>query len=84
MTCVYLSTAKFIFRNLDWLYSTAEGRQQIISDIQYSTVAFIFLQSDQEYRDLSQVQNEMTDAVLDFKPSHITNEIQVEMDFVVF
>ncbi|CAF4021818.1 unnamed protein product, partial [Adineta steineri] len=64
-------------RNLDWLYSTPAGRQQIISSAKYTTVAFIYLQSDEEYRDLEQVKTEMTDAVLDFKPSSLPSNVQV-------
>lgn len=64
-------------RNLDWLYSTAAGRQQIISSAKFTTIAFIYLQSDQDYRDLEQVQNEMTDAVLDFKPANLSDNIQI-------
>lgn len=64
-------------RNLDWLYSTPAGRQQIISSAQYTTVVFIYLQSDEEYRDLEQVKSEMTDAVLDFKPMNVPENVQV-------
>ncbi|CAF1187438.1 unnamed protein product [Rotaria sordida] len=42
-------------RNLDWLYSTPAGRQQIIVNAKHTTIAFIYLQSDQEYRDLEQI-----------------------------
>jgi len=64
-------------RNLDWLYSTAAGRQQIISSAKFTTIAFIYLQSDQDYRDLEQVQSEMTEAVLDFKPANLPDNIQI-------
>ena len=40
-------------------------------------MAFIYLQPEQEYRDLDQVKAEMADVVLDFKPSTITSNIQV-------
>jgi hypothetical protein len=76
---IHLITYTYIlYRNLDWLYSTPAGRQQIISNAKYTTVAFIYLQSDQEYRDLDQVKSEMKEPVIDFKPVHITNNIQVE------
>jgi hypothetical protein len=64
-------------RNLDWLYSTPAGRQQIIVNAQYTTMAFIYLQSDQVYRNLEQVKLEMSNAVLDFKPVNLNNNIQV-------
>ena len=70
--------AYILYRNLDWLYSTPAGRQQIITNAKYTTIVFIYLQSDQEYRDLDQVKSEMAEAVLDFKPANITNNIQVE------
>ena len=65
------------FRNLDWLYSTPAGRQQIIASAQYTTIVFIYLQSEQDYRDLEQVKAEMTAPVLDFKPAQVTDNIQV-------
>ena len=64
-------------RNLDWLYSTPSGRQQILASAQYTTVVFIYLQPDQEYRDLDQVKAEMTNAVLDFKPAQLTENVQI-------
>ncbi|CAM4781244.1 unnamed protein product [Rotaria magnacalcarata] len=64
-------------RNLDWLYSTPAGRQQIIASAKYTTVAFIYLQSDEEYRDLEQVKSEMTSAVLDFKPVNLSDSLQI-------
>ncbi|CAM2702752.1 unnamed protein product [Rotaria socialis] len=64
-------------RNLDWLYSTPAGRQQIIANAKYTTVAFIYLQSDEEYRDLEQVKSEMTNAVLDFKPVYLSDNLQI-------
>lgn len=67
----------FFRRNLDWLYSTPSGRQQILSSAQYTTIVFIYLQSDQEYRDLDQVKSEMTNAVLDFKPSQLSDNVQI-------
>lgn len=66
-----------IYRNLDWLYSTPTGRQQIIASAQYTTIVFIYLQSDEDYRDLEQVKSEMTEAVLDFKPMNLSNNLQV-------
>ena len=71
-------------RNLDWLYSTPAGRQQIIANAKYTTVAFIYLQSDEEYRDLEQVKLEMTSAVLDFKPVNLSDSLQVEKQKLVF
>jgi hypothetical protein len=67
-----------MYRNLDWLYSTPSGRQQIIVNAKYTTVAFIYLQPDEEYHDLDQVKSEMTDAVLDFKPASLPDNVQVE------
>ncbi|CAF2977424.1 unnamed protein product [Rotaria sp. Silwood2] len=64
-------------RNLDWLYSTPAGRQQIIANAKYTTIAFIYLQSDEEYRDLEQIKCEMTNAVVDFKPVNLPNNFQV-------
>ncbi|CAF3754875.1 unnamed protein product [Rotaria sordida] len=64
-------------RNLDWLYSTPAGRQQIIVNAKHTTIAFIYLQSDQEYRDLEQVKSEMTNAVVDFKPVNLPNNFQI-------
>jgi hypothetical protein len=75
----FISYSFSIYRNLDWLYSTPAGRQQIISSAKYTTIAFIYLQSDEEYRDLDQVKSEMTDAVLDFKPMNLPDNVQVEM-----
>ncbi|CAF0723116.1 unnamed protein product [Adineta ricciae] len=64
-------------RNLDWLYSTPAGRQQIISNATYTTIAFIYLQPDEDYRDLEQVKSEMTNAVLDFKPANLPENVQI-------
>jgi len=74
----FLFILLYIYRNLDWLYSTPAGRQQIISNAKYTTIAFIYLQPDGEYRDLDQVKTEMTDAVLDFKPANLPNNVQVK------
>ena len=68
---------RFLFRNLDWLYSTPAGRQQIISSAQYTTVVFIYLQPDEDYRDLELVKSEMTEAVVDFKPLNLPENFQV-------
>ncbi|CAF3414947.1 unnamed protein product [Rotaria sp. Silwood1] len=64
-------------RNLDWLYSTPAGRQQIIANAKYTTIAFIYLQPDEEYRDLEQIKSEMTNAVVDFKPVNLPNNFQI-------
>ncbi|CAF3799781.1 unnamed protein product [Rotaria sp. Silwood1] len=60
-------------KNLEWFYSTADSRKQIISDTRYTTIGFIHLQSNQEYHDLNQVQSEMTDSTYHRKPANLTN-----------
>lgn len=53
---------------MDWLFSTREGRQQLIMSAQRDRLAIVILRRGQHFESLDAVKDELADSVINFAP----------------
>ena len=68
----YLLKEFTINRETDWLFSTKEGRQQLLKSAQHDRLAIVILRRGQTFESLDAVKNELADSVKNFAPSGLS------------
>lgn len=53
---------------MDWLFSTKEGRQQLLKSAQHDRLAIVILRRGQNFESLDAVKNELGDSIKNFAP----------------
>ena len=56
---------------MDWLFSTKEGRQQLLKSVQYDRLAIVILRREHEFDTLDAVKDEIGSSVKNFAPSRL-------------
>lgn len=62
-----------IYREVDWLFSTKEGRQQLLQSAQFNRLAVVILNRKQHFESLDLIKNELADSVKNLAPSGLGN-----------
>lgn len=57
------------FREVDWLFSTKEGRKQLLESAQFNRLAIVVLNRKQQFENLDFIKNELADSVKNLAPS---------------
>ncbi|OXU27110.1 hypothetical protein TSAR_005725 [Trichomalopsis sarcophagae] len=59
-------------REMDWLFSTKEGRQQLLKSAQHDRLAIVILRRGQIFESLEAVKNELGDSIKNFAPAGLS------------
>ncbi|XP_058793465.1 eEF1A lysine and N-terminal methyltransferase homolog isoform X2 [Phymastichus coffea] len=62
-------------REMDWLFRTKEGRQQLSKSVQYDRLAIVILRRGQIFENLNTVKKELADSIKSFAPAALKNQI---------
>ncbi|XP_014218736.1 methyltransferase-like protein 13 [Copidosoma floridanum] len=59
-------------REIDWLFSTKEGRQQLLKSAMFDRLIIVTLKRGQEYENLDAVKSELSASVKNFAPASLS------------
>jgi hypothetical protein len=61
------------FREMDWLFNTKEGRQELLKSAQQDRLAIVILRRGQHFESLEKVKIELAESVKNFAPAELSN-----------
>lgn len=64
-----------MFRENDWLFSTKEGRQQLLTNTQYERLAVVILRREHAFENMQSVQSEISGSIKSFAPGDLSNSV---------
>ncbi|KAJ8688488.1 hypothetical protein QAD02_024283 [Eretmocerus hayati] len=62
-------------REVDWIFGTKQGRQNLLSSVQYDRLAIVILRRGQHFSDLETIKSELGDSVKHFAPFALSGTI---------
>lgn len=64
-------------RETDWLFSTKEGRQQVLKTAQRDRLVIVILHREHKFENLDTVKTELTDCVHDLAPANLCTKTDI-------
>ncbi|XP_057661192.1 eEF1A lysine and N-terminal methyltransferase homolog [Diorhabda carinulata] len=62
-------------REVEWLFSTPNGRKKLVEVTKHNRLSIITLHRDQKYESFEAIQTELTDVVCNLAPSNLRNKM---------
>lgn len=65
-------------REIEWMFSTPEGRKKVLSSAKHNRLAIVVMHRDQKYESLDDVKNELNDSVRNFAPRGLKDLVSIQ------